>query len=244
MKILSIDFDFFQNVTTEDISSYPDGVDNTTAISEMVWASHYAMHGEHLNSIDIMHGEFDMLKDILKKQKTSIPVMVTNSHKHIYDFIYDHSNGTPVELVNVDMHHDIINSNSKLDCGNWISHLINNEKKNGKRIKFTWLANPISFETYGIEDLFGFGGKMEHATKCSFSEIETDGFDIVFLCRSDPWTPPHLDKYFTELCEIIKGHFHEIWMERGIDKPRILYKEQAEQIAETYKSYLKDLNND
>ena len=88
MKILSIDFDFFQNVTTEDISSYPDGVDNTTAISEMVWASHYAMHGEHLNSIDIMHDEFDMLKDILKKQKTSIPVMVTNSHKHIYDFIY------------------------------------------------------------------------------------------------------------------------------------------------------------
>lgn len=42
MKILSIDFDYFQNTTKETLlSDYPDGIDLPPFVSQVVWASRY-----------------------------------------------------------------------------------------------------------------------------------------------------------------------------------------------------------
>lgn len=230
MKVLSIDFDYFQQASVEQVRNlYPDGVDNPTEISEIVWSDHYASDGKELNSIGIMQDELERLEMLLLEQDTSCSVMIANSHKHIYDFILENRDNEAIGLVNIDMHHDMMNDNPNLDCGNWIKHLLNEETERGNKVNLAWIANPISLETYGLEKAFGgdderFKGFVQN----SIESIKDESFDIIFLCRSDTWTPPHLDKYFTEICDLMKDHFEEIKMEKGIDKPRTKYKEYAD----------------
>lgn len=238
MKILSIDFDYFQNVAQEVAQNcYPDGIDHPTELSEIIWASHYACDGDKLNAIDILQDELETLERILMNQSSDIPVMVAGSHKHIYDFIYDHFQGGKMKLVNADMHHDLINDNPQLDCGNWLGKVIENQDFKAKDGDVKWIVNPISLSTYGIEDLFGEGGSFNKMIANSFKEYEDEQFDLVFLCRSDIWTPPHLDKYFTELCNIIQDTFDSVIMEKGIDKPRVQYLKYAEQFAESRRTF-------
>ncbi len=237
MKVLSIDFDFFQDVTKEQLALYPDGVDNPTFLSEVVWASHYANNADQLNAIGILDNELELLEQLLLEQSSNVPVMITNSHKHIYDFICENDDGEPMELVNADMHHDIVNHNPEMDCGNWITHLCKRQTENKKGLDFSWLANPVSLDMFGLDELFGKGGKVEDCLKLSFAELKGQSFDLIFLCRSDTWTPPHLDKYFIELCDVIKSNFDSILMETGIDKPRTFYLEQAKVLADTMKKF-------
>lgn len=230
MKVLSVDFDYFQKVTEEQLALYPDGVDNSTSISEVVWSGHYLRHGEKLNKIGIMEDEFETLKRILLSLGSDCPVMVVNSHKHIYNFVDKiHEWGEPLSVVNVDMHHDFVNDNDELDCGNWASYFFQKQQDKGGRLGFRWIANPISVPTYGIEndpELEAFRNLIMPSLKY----IEGKEFDIVFLCRSDTWTPPHLDGYFTELCDLIKEHFDYVKLEKGIDKPRTSYLEIAKKV--------------
>ena len=237
MKILSIDFDYFQDVTREQLDLFPDGIDHPTALSEIIWASHYANSEKQLNAIGIMENELELLEQLLLEQLCDVPVMITNSHKHIYDFICEHDNNTPMELVNADMHHDIVNHNPDLDCGNWITHLSNRQKENQNGLLFSWLANPVSLDMFGLDDLFGKNGRAEELLKASFAELEGQSFDLIYLCRSDTWTPPHLDKYFIELCDVIKSNFENIWIENGIDKPRTEYLKLAKIIAEANRKF-------
>ena len=237
MKILSIDFDYLQEVTEEQLRShYPDGVDNNTFVSEVVWASHYASDGDEINQIGIREDELEILETVLLNQPHDIPVMITNSHKHIYDFICEYDDGEEMVLVNADMHHDISNKNPELDCGNWISHLSSRQLGNGAGIDFTWVTNPVSLQMVdGLEKLLG--EHKSEITKPSVKEYEGEAFDMVFLCRSDTWSPPHLDKYFTELCDVIKSNFDNIRMENGIDKPRKEYSSLAEQIKKATEKF-------
>ena len=44
LRVLSIDFDYFQVVDKDTVQScYPDGIDLDTSLSTVVWASHYAI---------------------------------------------------------------------------------------------------------------------------------------------------------------------------------------------------------
>lgn len=231
MKVLSIDFDYFQQVTEEQVSSlYPDGIDNPTELSELIWGDHYASHEEELKAIGIMQDELDSLEKLLLEQDTSCSVMIANSHRHIYDFILENRDDEKIGLVNIDMHHDMMNDNPNLDCGNWIKHLLNEETERGNKVNLAWIANPISLETYGLEKIFGGEDKrFRGLVQNSIESIKDESFDIIFLCRSDTWTPPHLDKYFTEICDLMKDHFESIKIEKGIDKPRTQYQRYAEE---------------
>ena len=54
MNILSIDFDYFQNVTKDKIHLYPDGIDLGTTLSEITWGCKYATDGDAIREIGIM----------------------------------------------------------------------------------------------------------------------------------------------------------------------------------------------
>lgn len=237
MNVLSIDFDYFQKVSEEILQQYPDGVDNNTITSEYVWADHYSNPNSKISEVGIYNKEFETIKRILTSIEPSSPVMIANSHKHIYNFITERTEpDSPLFVVNVDMHHDFINDNPELDCGNWISHL--EERQEDGKFRLRWVANPASISMYGM---FDDADKQEISAlkkliSTSLSDIEDERFDAVFLCRSDTWSPPHLDKYFTELCEVIKSHFDEVIMEKGIDKPRTFYLEYSKIIAEYLES--------
>lgn len=245
MKILSIDFDYFQNTKQDQLYLFPDGIDNSTLLSEIIWGQHYASNGEEISSIGIMNEEYEALIRLLANQSHNIKTMITNSHKHIYDFVFNNlPNGENIQLVNIDMHHDIINDNSELDCGNWISFMVKEQCKRNAKISFKWLPNPISLEVYDLKEVFeeSFGENMPILS--SVKDIENDKYDMIFLCRSDIWLPPHLDNYFENLLSVFKKMFKDILVEQAVMKPRTEYKEMAEQvkaIKEHYKNSISSL---
>ena len=232
MRVLSIDWDYFQKVTKETVQKcYPEGIDLPTNLSEIVWGSKYAMYARELAKVILLYHEYDSLLELLSKQNRNCPVMIANSHSHIYGFIQSYLRGT-AQITNIDMHHDIINDNAELDCGNWISNLIKDNviaKSSSKEYKsIRWIANPISLDTYGLsEDLDPQMQKtLANLCQCkSIADIIDEKFDIIYLARSDNWSPPHLDTYFCELVEMIKERFFDIVVEREIDKPRKEYLE-------------------
>lgn len=231
LKVLSIDFDFFQLVDKDTIRTmYPDGLDLDSSLTEFTWSSYYRPSNSVENKVKIDSESLDNLKTILNNQDKTLPVMIANSHKHIYKFILDNKKDcTKLDLVNIDMHHDMFNDNKNLDCGNWIKHIIEKFDK----YNLTWIANKISKEVYGM-------GKEFSIIKTDFKEIENDSFDIIFICRSDTWLPPHLDEHFDNLYQFIINNFEDILVDKQIKKPRNLnlIKEIAAKHEEMNKEYI------
>lgn len=213
LRVLSIDFDYFQDVSEKLLYTYPDGIDLNSEISQIIWGSHYAQNDE-LFDIGVDKSELRELEKLLDAQNTSCPVLIAQTHKDIYDFIENHmSDDTIVEIVNIDMHHDIYNSHREIDCGNWLGHMI---KKHGAKAQ--WVIHPLSCQY--------FPTKYDNNVEClgSIRDISDDAFDIIFLCRSDMWLPPHLDIAFTDIVSKLTESFIDVTIHDNVDKPRTEYK--------------------
>lgn len=237
MKVLSIDFDYFQKVNADFIAwNYPDGHDFGGDIALAMWSGHY---GEEIidgkadimqKNVEIDKEELDILKRIINRNCGKVvDALITQSHKDIYDYILSRVKGKKhIDLVNVDMHHDMVNDNENLDCGNWIGKLVEAHPNTSVR----WVANSISEEAYGL------GNALKEHILHSLKEIENEDFDYIFLCRSDVWLPPHLDNYFDELKETICDNVNEVLYNRALDRNRMetivemrkQMKEQLEQL--------------
>lgn len=228
LKVLSIDFDYFQQVSAETlVRDYPDGHDFDTDLSTFIWATHYATPEteKRLKAVKIDKKHFNEMIDIINSQNPFTPNMIVNSHIHIYDFIIEHMKGyNKCSIVNIDMHHDMFNDNKNLDCGNWVSHI----KKAIPDCNITWIANTVSDEVFGLKNL---------PVKYDFETIKDKEFDIIFLCRSDIWTAPHLDKYFDELVNVMRSHFIASTLDEQILKPRDMdeYIQVRKQIDAEYR---------
>lgn len=217
MRVLSIDFDYFQLATEEQFNRYPSGIDRTTEEAKQVWSETYS---ENRDLYDIKPNELELRKltNILKDQNKDIPVMIANSHKNIYDFIHENvSIDEKLSIINIDTHHDFFSDNPGLDCGNWL-RFITEEYKAG----FIWISNRVSAEIYGFDRQNDYSKKLLPVT---LDCIKNKKFDLIFLCRSDTWTPPHLDKYFSDICDLILHHFEHVDIEKGIEKPRLAKSE-------------------
>ena len=83
----------------------------------------------------------------------------------------------------------------------------------------SWVANPVS------EDVYGFDDKLKSMVLNTLESIKDRKFDIVFLCRSDNWLPPHLDDEFQELVNFIARKFKTIKIDSQVKKPRKLENE-------------------
>ena len=211
LKVLSIDFDYFQKTDPATIvNCYPDGNDLPTYLTEITWMSQYSQNAERLNKVRIDRKKLNDLYEILEKQSAKVPVMITQSHIHIYDFIKDHisKNTKAVNIVNIDMHHDCFNNNEKLDCGNWVEHAV----KDFKNCSVIWIANKISQDVYCLKSKF--------PVHLDFKPIQDMQFDLIFLCRSDTWLPPHLDKHFDELYKYFMSNHGNVTWDKQIEKPR------------------------
>lgn len=69
LKVLSVDFDYFQNVTVDTICNcYPDGIDLPTELSTIVWSGYYANDRtrDKLSSVTILNDELNLLRDLLR----------------------------------------------------------------------------------------------------------------------------------------------------------------------------------
>lgn len=86
----------------------------------------------------------------------------------------------------------------------------------------TWVANPVSLEMFGLDKDRKENRAFRGIVQKNLSKIEEKNyvFDGIFLCRSDIWTPPHLDNAFCSLCDVITDHFNYVMMEKDIRKCR------------------------
>jgi len=236
MKILSIDFDYFQNVTKDILRDYPDGLDLGTSLSKIVWAIRYIDGNpakKRVESVDLNQDLFDNVMKILSKQRSCIPVMAHQSHVDAYDFICDEMerrNADELELFNVDFHHDIINESFTLDCGNWIRYL----KEAYPKTEVTWIARELSLEAYGLED------STKALVELSLDKIQDMQFDAVFICRSDAWSPPHLDIHFQLLLQYCINWFEDIQIENCISSIRNISFETKQELS----LLLSNINNE
>lgn len=196
--VLSIDFDVFQAIPSQKhLNVYPIGIDRTQEESCRAWRPFY----EDVTSLQLLQ-EVKINEEKVEAAARLIengcafetPIMVANSHKDILKWILEHYNAKThpgIFLTHLDAHHDLFNENEKLDCGNWISFL----KKEVPNTHIKWVCNAISKEIYGLSTPeFDFIN----------DEIEPligQTYDLLFICRSDTWLPPHLDPAFTAFCE-------------------------------------------
>ncbi len=231
LKVLSIDFDFFQRVSPETIIyQYPDGHDLNTEMSIFIWGHHYAT--EHsakiLKTVKVNRIALNSIKSVIKNNNNYDDIhrksMIVNSHRHIYDFIkdnFDSDQHSCIDVYNVDMHHDMFDSTvvsnidgtveyktGPLDCANWATCV----KRDFPGSIIHWICNPISQELYSSpfpDDIIK-----------DINYIKSMKFDLIFLCRSDIYVPPHLDKAFDELRKCIQSNFTSTLIEESIQTPR------------------------
>jgi hypothetical protein len=205
MRILSIDWNYFAEATVDErFVLFPD-IDNeniSTKTINFIWTYKYSNSNtlkntrvfniRELSNIPLKEKDFNILIDIIKNQNTKSKSYIANNHYCIYETIKELNNNN-IELYNIDFHHHMFSFNKNKNCGNWLYNLI----YEGYIKKSFWIKDTFS----NIEDL-------KSTEIIDIHEIQGD-FDIIFLAKSSLWSPPHLDKYFNILVDVIMKKFNE-----------------------------------
>ena len=191
MRILSIDFDYFIDTDMETrLMYFPDGNDNLSEqLNKFIWDNCYRCK-EDLRNIGVIK-DFDTMCSFLRTL-TPRRVLVADSHREIEKFFSEVKPDEELELINVDFHHDMfVTGGNNLDCGNWLRFLVDLKPD----AKITWVQREDS-------DTDSFFGEFPYHHTTDISEIQGE-FDLVFICFSSPWTPPHLYEKFLEMVSCI-----------------------------------------
>lgn len=213
INLLSLDFDYFQQIKDMSVlAEYPDRNDLPHDISEVIWNLHYMDKTAYdkLISVKLNKTEFDLARNILQNQKKDIQNMIVYSHVYMYHFIQKfHRKYTQADIIvwNIDTHQDYKNGNLEPDCGNWAGLAIQDF---GITVK--WISNDLSPYYVRHPEITSSG--------TSLKILENKIFDGVFLCKSEPWYPPHLDDYFNTMVNIIRNHFDRTIIQENITKMR------------------------
>lgn len=217
-RFLSIDWDFFIDATADERAiMFPDGgTENLPdSIRKYVWDSRYS--DPRLEKIGV---DLDSFKYIQKLCRAFTgKCFITESHKYAFDFIME--NTTPneqFEVYNIDFHHDLYDfGHKKVNCGNWATKL----KEKRPNMKYVWVNREDS-EQLSKEEVKVVILQMSFDAFMSRCGDDFQGLsNHLFLCRSDMWSPPHLDKYFRRLVRTLLGNPSATTnYEKGIDKLR------------------------
>lgn len=196
--ILSIDFDYFINCSSEERAIYfPQGSDEIPEEKlESMWEERYRNYPfiKRLGVID----EYYILKKYLMLLKISKSnIYISESHKYIKRIIDKLSWNMQLKIVNIDFHHDYYHfyrGEDSLNCGNWLRRVV--EERPDTKVK--WIRREDS-QTITLEGEFPFN----HTS--NIREIFDEQFDYVFICKSPEWSPPHLTGKFNELVSSINA---------------------------------------
>lgn len=237
-RVLSIDFDYFQDVDMHTVKNYyPDGIDLPTEVTAVIWSTKYNKHYIGYDGIQKVKANAKLIRQIkdLMLMQDDIPVVIRQSHLGIWEAIENRcTRGQDIYVSHIDFHDDLTNGNEKrgiVDCGNWLyflTHLYHT--------KMIWYTRKTSTECYGIEkdELPIFVDDLSHLLRTR------QKYDLIFLCRSDPWIPPHLDKDFDDLLDFCECNFIDVDVQDSVKKPRDmdLIQEMARQVDECYEKLM------
>lgn len=225
MKVLSVDFDYFVDATLPQRKSlFPNGgIEKSSSLNYFVWVTNYGNVPKKglasLSTVSVFMDELRTVQNIIAAQHPEA-FMLADSHRHAYDFICEYAE-EEVEVYNVDFHHDTMEDNAEVHCGNWLSHLIHE----GIVTKAYWCSKPDSNRKGSIVE------------EIPFSKLPRTGYDLIYVCRSSWWTPPHLDKYFIEhLAQPLVDSGHYGKLEKGLLENR--YTETFQSDVQQYRETL------
>lgn len=248
LKVLSIDWDYFIKATNDERSiMFPDGGNENLSpyIQNVIWTSHYGSPAYNLEKIGVDREALKKIRFVLaiqqlwNKNVNRPSVMVTDSHKWAFDFISQHvkSSQQAIEVYNVDFHHDIydicdtydvtdngVTGDSSINCGNWLRKLCENYE-----VKPHWIAR---------EDSDPEADFQEPIPRATLDDLMNVQFDIIFICRSGMWSPPHLD---IEFIRLVNPYTHK-WVtsiDHNILKSR--YTAEFKKTVESYKRQMREI---
>ena len=191
MKVLSIDFDYFIDTDLYTRNhKFPNGEDNMPKdklIEE--WNTSYENFPE-LRGIDVIPS-FYPLVELVKKSKGV--KYVSESHGDIKEIFPLIKSEEDLFLTHVDFHHDAyITGGNDIDCANWLRVLMEEREKCLGKTEVLWCKRNDS----EVQSLLGdFPYPMT-------DDLPLDkDYDVIFICFSPEWTPPHLYNKFELLKE-------------------------------------------
>ena len=199
-RVLSIDWDYFIDAPIDfKASNFPDGGNENLPeyVLDAIWMSRYGQCAE-IQKVKEDTSELVKLRILLKKiiNKQNTRVVISDSHKSIYKYLEEQRQSKlPTEIYNIDFHHDAYDfGNEEVDCGNWFKKFI--DSKNAHVLdKFMWVRREDS-ELSGEE-------MIDDNSSIGIPRDLYGTFQLVFLCRSGCWSPPHLDDKFLSLCRFL-----------------------------------------
>lgn len=188
MKILSIDFDYFidADISTRD-EKFPVAEEITSQEEiQRVWDECYE-HYPEIKDIGVI-SDYDLISKYLKEHPNTRRV-VKDSHKFMYDLAFS-SRPCDLEVVNIDFHHDryIGGRASQVDCSNWVRFI----EEEHPELKMKWVKRSDS-ETSSLL------GEFPYETTEDLASVLNEDYDVIFLCFSPEWTPPHLRDLYNSL---------------------------------------------
>lgn len=199
-RVLSVDWDYFIDATASIRAEYfPDGGVFVPYLENVIWSQHYSYgHGSTVRKIGVKQDEYRalgvFLRRLRKNPKFKHHVYLANNHQDCYNYIKEEvkkGGYTDISITNIDFHHDLYDEAlPNLNSGNWLAKLIVEDKA-----KCKWVRQRDSYKGSTSLKVPDRNYPMDKALSAEY--------DMIFLCKSGLWSPPHLDKYFVKLCEIV-----------------------------------------
>lgn len=235
MRILSIDWDYFMKCSVDTrMTDFPDGGDEGigSALSTHIWTTRYAQAnaaGHPISDIKVREKELDVLKKVIEANRDKYYYAVADSHKHLGEFLLHPDmerklDDEGIEIIHIDHHHDIYDAGETLNCGNWLTKVI----ERYPNTVVTWIGNSDSqMPEKDMPATFYYTDDIHEAQK--------EFVDMIYLCRSGVWSCPHLDKEFGALNRYIQKRsiaaiFREEIPNRWDDDMKKYIKETAEML--------------
>lgn len=201
LKILSIDYDYFIDATEDQIRScFPDPIDVHPTISTNIWNLHYLTQGDEIKSIGLRSSEYRKLMSKLQSDITAGLCTFSYTHEDILqgiEYLAQYRKFDKVIVNHIDSHPDTGKITcGGLHCGNWVTYL----KSMIKEVEVNWISNEIVYEMQIINT------KLLSSIKFGIDDLTPIlHYDLIFLCRSDQWVPPHLDQQFTDMVYAVRA---------------------------------------
>lgn len=250
LRVLSVDWDFFVDAAMSvRMSEFPDGGNENlpSQVRNVVWAGRYV--NGNLDGISAK-SELDDFVDALQNSILDAPpkvVWVVDSHKHLYDVVLKQLTELgkdSIQLVNIDFHHDVYDlGGNEIDCGNWLRYVARDFYHPDN--DFLWIGQEDS-EREAL-DVFNRSSKttVRFSSDLDSASIADTKWDVVYICRSDMWSPPHLDDSFVNtLYEsgIVCGSSYPVMGERAVlenrmDEIREIVDSEKELMAKIRREY-------
>ena len=186
LRMLSIDWDVFHDMT----QFMPGSME-----CQEDWIVEYSRwEGEFKHSYKFATKEFECFKKYLSSV-TQI-VYIAEDHKELYHLI---ERDTEVHVTNLDFHDDMyeIDKVRGAECGSWASALVE-LKDCDVTIDWRQLYTKGLISKQRSEYL---DKRIKWSHQMGFDTVFNQTYDIIFLCRSWDFSPPHMGHKFRELQE-------------------------------------------